>query len=79
MKFISYKSNIYVENIDLVTRFRNLRKQNSSGIPTYWIYRSIYTFFTLLLTKHITLNNCRHIELESLHINVETPLLQRCV
>ena len=49
------------------TDLRNVRKENSSGIPAHWIYGSINPVHKLLSAIHIALNTCKSVELELLH------------
>ena len=46
-----------------VAHLRNLRKENSSGVPAHCIYQSIYPISRLLLVSQIVLNNSKPVEL----------------
>ena len=42
-----------------IAHFRKLREENSSVIPTYWIYQSINPVFKLLPASQIALNKSK--------------------
>ena len=52
MKFIPYipNSDIFTLKTGIIARFRKLREENSSTIPTQWIYRRINAVLNLLLS-----------------------------
>ena len=47
-----------------IAHFRNLRGENSSGIPAHWIYRSMNLVIELLSANHIALNNYTFVDME---------------
>ena len=47
-----------------IAHFRNLREENSSGIPAHWICRRMSLVFKLLSVSLFALNNCKPVELE---------------
>ena len=47
-----------------MAHFRNLHKENSSEIPSHWIYQSINPIFKLLLASQTLLDSYNPTELE---------------
>ena len=59
-----HKATQSTNNKDKMAHFRNLHKENSSKIPSQWIYWSINAVLNLFLTHHIPLNQCKNFQLE---------------